>query len=334
MREETSMTERNLDRREALRRLAAAAAGLAAPLPLVGCAEADPAAEPSGPATGAAEPAAARFPGQPDDEERLHAWIAVLVDEGLTGASVPLGLAAVRVGELAAGTPYEAFTLEEYIRAGGSPVRAEPLTLSLTRFDCVSLVEACLAIARIARDREPPTWERFALAMEAMRYRGGERSGYSSRLHYFSEWLQDGADRGLVTLLGEELGGLPDRRPLRFMSSNVDAYPALAYPEVLAEIVEMERALDGMTRWVVPTAAIPEVEESLESGDVLAFATSIEGLDVTHAAFAYRDEGGVMRVLHAPLSGGVVDVTEATLPQYVAAIRQSTGILVGRPLDG
>jgi hypothetical protein len=39
-------------------------------------------------------------------------------------------------------------------------------------------------------------------------------------------------------------------------------------------------------------------------------------------------------VLHAPLSGGVVEITDSTLPQYVAAIRSSTGILVARPLWG
>ena len=61
---------------------------------------------------------------------------------------------------------------------------------------------------------------------------------------------------------------------------------------------------------------------------------SIEGLDVTHSAFAYRGADGVLRVLHAPLSGGVVEVTESTLPQYVAAIRRATGILVARPLWG
>ena len=58
---------------------------------------------------------------------------------------------------------------------------------------------------------------------------------------------------------------------------------------------------------------------------MLAFATSIPGLDVTHAAFAYRDAGRALRVLHAPLSGGVVEVTRSTLPEYVAAIRRATG---------
>jgi len=53
---------------------------------------------------------------------------------------------------------------------------------------------------------------------------------------------------------------------------------------------------------------------------------------VTHTAFAYRDREGILRVLHAPLSGGEVEITRATLPEYVAAIRRSTGILVARPL--
>jgi hypothetical protein len=90
--------------------------------------------------------------------------------------------------------------------------------------------------------------------------------------------------------------------------------------------------LDGRARQVVPTGRIPDFADRVETGDILAFATSIPGLDVTHAAFAYRDTDGVLRVLHAPLSGGVVEVTRATLPEYVAAIRRSTGILVARPL--
>ncbi|MQA89014.1 MAG: DUF1460 domain-containing protein [Gemmatimonas sp.] len=63
-------------------------------------------------------------------------------------------------------------------------------------------------------------------------------------------------------------------------------------------------------------------------------ATSIEGLDVTHAAFAYRDDDGIMRVLHAPLSGGVVEITRSPVAEYVEDIRRATGILVARPLGG
>jgi hypothetical protein len=94
----------------------------------------------------------------------------------------------------------------------------------------------------------------------------------------------------------------------------------------------MERRLDSHKRFMIPASRIPAVLPSIQSGDVLAFATSIPGIDVSHAAYAYRDSQGTMRVLHAPLSGGAVEVTRATLPEYVANIRRATGILVARPL--
>jgi len=266
------------------------------------------------------------------DRERLAAWTATLRDERLSEAKRPLGRAVVRVGEQAVGTPYEAYTLEQYLKAGGKPTSLEPLTLSLTRFDCVTLVESCLAIARVARAGGTPSWERFGREVERVRYRGGARGDYTSRNHYFSEWISDGARRGLLRDLGAELGGVEDVRPLRFMTEHRASYPALADDGVYRAIGEMERRLDAQARRVIPTARIAEVADRIQTGDVLAFATSIEGLDVTHSAMAYRDRDGVLRVLHAPLSGGVVEVTKSTLPEYVARIKRSTGILVARPL--
>ncbi|HUF35084.1 MAG TPA: N-acetylmuramoyl-L-alanine amidase-like domain-containing protein [Gemmatimonadales bacterium] len=299
-----------LSRRALFRKAAVAAAALALPPRLAACAGKDP------------------------DRTRLADWAGVLRAMGLAPPEVPLGRAATRVGELAAGTPYEPHTLEAYLRAGASPAGPEPLTLSLTRFDCVTLVEACLALARAAAAEDAVTWTRFGREVERMRYRGGKRTGYPSRLHYFSEWIADGEGRGLLRDVGAELGGEEDVRPLRFMTQHRASYPALADDGVFREIGALERSLDGRPRRVVATTRIPDVLDRIESGDLLAFATAIPGLDVTHAAFAHRDAAGVMRVLHAPLSGGVVEVTRATLPEYVGAIRRATGILVARPLWG
>ena len=298
--------EKSISRREMLVRSAAAIAATALPFPLSAASA---------------------------DESRLKAWGAALTSLGMNRRSMPLGPRAIRVGELAIGTPYEPYTLEAYIKAGGDPKGLEPLTLSLTRFDCVTLVESCLAVARASDDGRRPTWEKFSREIERMRYRGGRRAGYASRLHYFSEWISDGEKRGLVKNLGQELGGTNDTRPLRFMTEHRSSYPALADDAVYAKIGEMEKSLDGNPRWVIPTDKIVDVQDRIQTGDVLAFATAIPGIDVTHAAFAYRGTDNVLRVLHAPLSGGAVEITRTTLPEYVARIKRSTGILIARPLS-
>lgn len=313
-------------RRDLIRHAAAAAAVLTLPFPLSACSRGAPIAEDAGKIDSA--PAST---GPATDDERLALWVATLRTEGLTSPGVALGSAAARVGELAAGTPYVAGALDAYIKAGGDAA-TEPLDVSLTSFDCVTLVESCLALARLAAAEGEPTWEGFGSEIERMRYRGGVRTGYSSRLHYFSEWISDGARRGLVKDLGAELGGEPDSRQLRFMSGHGNRYAAFSHQAEWEKVRAMERSLDGSPRMVVPTARIPDIQDRLQTGDVLAFATSIVGLDVTHAAFAYRTADGVLRVLHAPLSGGVVEITKAALPDYVAAIGLSTGILVARPL--
>ena len=301
-----SRTDGKLSRRNLIKTAALGAAGLVLPGRLMACQQ-DP------------------------NLDRLKKWVETLRSEGLGKASVPMGRAAVRVGELAAGTPYQAYTLEEYLRNGGSPLQ-EPLALSLTRFDCVTLVEACLAVARLARNEASPTWKGFGREIERMRYRGGQRAGYASRLHYFSEWITDSERRGLVKDIGAQLGGAEDGRPLRFMTEHRDKYLALRDRQVTEELERIERGISQRPRRVVPTKRIPEVVGRIETGDVLAFATEIPGLDVTHTAFAYRDKDRTMRVLHAPLSGGVVEITRATLPEYVAAIKRATGILVARPV--
>jgi hypothetical protein len=310
-----SLIDHLVTRRQLLQNTALAAAALVLPEALVACK--------SGESPRVTE-------RQDPDLERLTSWVRALRAEGLADAEVPLGRAAVRVGELAAGTPYVPFTLERYLKRGGSPLQ-EPLTISLTEFDCVTLVESCLAVARLARGEGTPTWERFGREIERMRYRGGRRAGYTSRLHYFSEWITDGETRSLVDDIGIRLGGAEDARPLRFMTQHREKYPALADEGVFQDIRTIERRISGRARRVVPTKRIPEVVNRIETGDVLAFATEIGGLDVTHTAFAYRGSDRIVRVLHAPLSGGVVEVTRATLPEYVAAIRGCTGILVARP---
>ena len=128
-------------RRDLLRVAGFAAAAMVLQVPLGACGDA-------GASRGAAPP-----PADDPDRARLADWSAELRRGRLARTDAPLGRAATRVGELAAGTPYEPATLEAYLRSGGDPTATEPLTTSLTRFDCVTLVESCLALARAAHAR-------------------------------------------------------------------------------------------------------------------------------------------------------------------------------------
>lgn len=261
-----------------------------------------------------------------DDRALLAAWLRALRSGDRSG---PFGRTVAAAGRQALGSPYAAGTLEAYLAEGGDPA-AEPLALHLDRFDCVTLVESAVAAARTSV--AGGGWDRFAREVERMRYREGVRTGYASRLHYFSEWIADGARRGLVRDVAPELRAVDDTRPLRFMSGHRASYPALRDDGVFRQIGEMERRLDATPRNVVPVDRIAAVQDGIETGDVLAFATSIEGLDVTHTGLAHRGDDGILRVLHAPLSGGAVEISRSTLPEYVSAIRRATGILVARPL--
>ena len=89
------------------------------------------------------------------------------------------------------------------------------------------------------------------------------RRGYTSRLHYFSEWVADGEKRCLLRDVGFSLGGIEDKRPLRFMTEHRDSYTALADTRVFRSIRETEKRLDRIPRFVISPERIPIVEDRI-----------------------------------------------------------------------
>ncbi len=64
----------------------------------------------------------------------------------------------------------------------------------LRHFECVSFIESSLGMARCAW-RGQPTEDCFVWEVLGLRYRSGIMSDYSSRLHYFVDWLGDNRGR-------------------------------------------------------------------------------------------------------------------------------------------
>ena len=219
--------------------------------------------------------------------------------------------------------PYEANTLEE--------PGPERLVVNLREFDCVTLCETSLALARGIK-LHASTVRGYTTQLESIRYRGGKCNGYGSRLHYFSEWIDDNAARKIVRNVTGSLGGVRDRRRLNFMSTHREAYPPLADAANFAAIVAMEKSLGRRARLYVPKAHVASIEKEIQTGDIIAVTTGVSGLDVAHTGIAVR-EGGVTRLLHAPNVGQQVQITTLSLSAYLGAHEKQTGIMVARPVD-
>lgn len=239
--------------------------------------------------------------------------------------TLPIGELVARIGESFIGTPYVPGTLEQ---EGG-----ERLVVNLRQMDCVTFVENALALARIIRDAGPEqaTFDAFMNELLRIRYRDGALEGYPSRLHYFTEWIANNEELGLVRNLTQQLGGVPTSEQINFMSTHADQYPALADTSNLRAIREIERELSRRTRYQIPEGRIGQAMNGIEEGDIIAATSSIEGLDVAHTGIAVRRDGAI-HLMHAPLVGDSVNVSELPLDERVDRIEGQDGIMVARPL--
>ncbi|MDX1439320.1 MAG: DUF1460 domain-containing protein [Rubricoccaceae bacterium] len=234
----------------------------------------------------------------------------------------PIGQIVQVVGEALAGTPYQDGLLDHGME--------ETLVVDLTAFDCVLFVENVLALAQgIAQ--EDYAFDSYVSRLENLRYRAGSRDGYCSRLHYFTDWIQNNAERDQIVDITADLGGEPLEKTLNFMSTHREAYARLVADSTYSCIVNMEQDIRDRDLIYIPQQSIRSVYPYLEAGDVIATATHISGLDVTHTGFAYLSDDGQVGFLHAS-STGEVKVAE-DLRAYVEANDVQIGIIVARPLD-
>ncbi len=241
-----------------------------------------------------------------------------------------LGESISRLALSFVGTTYTPGTLE----AEGP----EGLVINFRELDCVTFVETVLAMTQFVREGgetllEDPSAARAAYErhLTDLRYRGGQLDGYPSRLHYFSEWLTDNDSRGLVRTITAELDHEIDDEPITFMSSHPTAYRQLADARVLKEIEAMEAGLNarGGRAWI-PAERIADVAAGIQSGDVIAATSTVAGLDVAHTGLAVwvDDE---LRLVHAPLVGRAVEVSDRPLAERILSISGQDGIMVARP---
>ena len=234
--------------------------------------------------------------------------------------TLPTGALMAAIGRTFVGTPYVPQTLELE--------GPERLILNLRALDCVTFVENVLALARTVKTGGG--FAEFTRELQRIRYRTGEIDGYPSRLHYFSEWISANAQKGLVEDVTRQLGGQPDRGPLDFMSRNRQAYRQLADAAAFRGIRVVERRLAEQSRYWIPKAEIAGLAEGIRDGDIIAATSSLAGLDVAHTGLAIWVDGQ-LHLMHAPLVGDSVEISDRSLAERIQRIPRQDGIMVARP---
>jgi hypothetical protein len=234
----------------------------------------------------------------------------------------PFGELVVRAARAQMDKPYR------LPAADGEP---ESLYVDLGGFECVSLVEAAVAVARCSwvGTADQPCFES---ELTAQRYRGGRIDGWGSRLHYFSDWLEENERQGHIALITGELGGEPKPFTFDYMSKRPHLYPALADPAELDGIVAVEQRLSAQDRTWIPREGVAAVHDQLQNGDIVAIVGTRPGLFIRHVGLIDIAPDGRPRLLHASSLLKRVTVTKGSISSYVNWNEKRLGVVIARPL--
>jgi len=214
--------------------------------------------------------------------------------------------------------PYQTDTLEQ-------PGR-EKLAVNLSAFDCTTFVETVLALARCVESGKISSRE-FKKNLRSIRYRNGRINGYTSRLHYFTDWLSNNEKMGFVIDRTKNLGGRPQRKKIDFMTAHRELYPALKNKTQLAAMTLIEKNLSRKTVHIIDKDRFNTLKTKINHGDIIAFTTDQAGLDAAHVGFAIR-KGKSLRLLHASQKEGQVVISKKTLADYLKSNKTFTGIII------
>ena len=251
------------------------------------------------------------------DRQKYQKVIERVTKNDLANAS--MGEIVQQVARQFLGSQYQAGLLDK------SPY--ETLIISLAQFDCMLFIETVLAIAANINSQKYG-YQAFSERIENQRYWNGKMNGYCSRLHYFSDWIEDNQRRGNIKNITSQLGGVNTVKKLNFMTTHRSSYPNLVKSDANFKcITSVEASLSDRFNYI-PTKNIKQAYSKLQPGDIVGVATNIAGLDFTHTGLVYRQPDGKIGLIHASPAGKVVIAPD--LQTYVSKVNNAIGIVVSR----
>jgi hypothetical protein len=257
------------------------------------------------------------------DVDVCNSKFELAVDKNLS--EKPIGYVIAEIGKSFIGTDYLAHSLE----INGD----EQLVINLTGLDCTTFLENALVLARCIKEGDT-SFENYQKELQYIRYRGGVIDGYSSRLHYFSDWIYDNVTKGVIEDVTKEIGGKKIKFNLNFMSTHPESYKQLKEdPGLIPTIEKQEKEISSREYRFFPKDEFSSIENLIQNGDLIAITTTVEGLDIGHIGIAAKLDDGRIHLLHAPTENTQVQITIQPLAAYLKKYKRHSGVIVLRALE-
>ena len=230
----------------------------------------------------------------------------------------------IETGKLFLQTPYVGGTLDNN--------KKEELVINLHQLDCTTYLENVLALSQ-SFNKSQTNISDFSKNLESIRYRNGKINDYTSRLHYFSDWIIDNEKKGLVTNISQKIGGEPYQKTIHFMSTHINSYPALVRDSsLIKKIKETEKRLNSQQHFYIAESNIQQLEDKIYDGDFIAITTKIKGLDVSHTGIAIHLNER-LHLIHASSKAKKVVISDVPLAEMIQKNSLQSGIIVARVIS-
>lgn len=227
------------------------------------------------------------------------------------------------------GVPYVGGTLDR--------AEEEKLVINTSELDCTTFVEIVTALTRCMSGNGKRDFSDFCRQLQHVRYINGEIA-YEKRQHYFTVWISDNAEEGIVT----DVQNNPPFTKVQHVSVNWMTTHQQSYKMLknnakrLQGIKALEEQISGKSYRYIPKEQIVDsrlFRNTIHNGDILVMITNKKGLDTTHIGIASWHQDGLHMLNASSIHKKVID-EPMLLRTYMMKHPSQIGIRVCRVVDG
>ena len=227
------------------------------------------------------------------------------------------------------GVPYVGGTLDR--------AEEEKLVINTSELDCTTFVEIVTALTRCMSGNGKRDFSDFCRQLQHVRYINGEIA-YEKRQHYFTVWISDNAEEGIVT----DIQNNPPFTKVQHVSVNWMTTHQQSYKMLknnakrLQGIKALEEQISGKSYRYIPKEQIVAsrlFRNTIHNGDILVMITNKKGLDTTHIGIASWHQDGLHMLNASSIHKKVID-EPMLLRTYMMKHPSQIGIRVCRVVDG